>query len=129
MSDFFNINRNVLILRPKQAMIDWVNAIFPEDPIDYNPAEQHDTLDVFLISDFDSVEEALSWLKENCAEFLSYELETYCADDSNWPEDLNWALFERFFEYSIQLEVVDTVDEEEDEEFDDFEDFDDFDDE
>jgi hypothetical protein len=127
MPDFFSINRNALVLRPKQAMIDWINSVFPEDPIELNIEEQHDGLDIFLISDFDSVEEALLWLKENCDQFLANELETYCADSTRWPEDLSWELFEKFFDYSIQLEVIDTVDEEEDED-DDFGDFEDLDD-
>lgn len=118
MNDFYSINRFALIVRPKEALISWVNAVSPGDPINYADieTEQHDQIDVFLIPEFDDVEDALIWLKENCEDFLEQILESWCTNDDVWPEDLNWALFERFVDYSIQSMVTDTVDEEEDEE-------------
>ncbi len=113
-SEFFSINRSALILKPKQALIDWVNQIFPEEPLEYDFEEQHDSQDIFLIPEVDSVEEGLEWLKENFDYFMQYELDSYCADTSRWPDELDWTLFERFFDYSLQIEVIDTVEDEED---------------
>ncbi len=124
MNDFFTINRNALITRPKPALIDWVNAIFPDDPASYEELDKHDSQDVFLIPDFDSVEESLEWVRENCEEFLSYLLEDWCADESTWPQPLDWELFERFFEYSVLTAVVDTMEGEYDSDDEDFEDMD-----
>ena len=116
MHDFFSINRNALIMRPKPALIDWVNSIFPDAPVDYNDLGKHDSLDIFLIPDFDSVDESLEWVKENCEDFLSYALEDWCTDEKVWPQPLEWELLESLFDYSIQTVVVDTMDEGYDEE-------------
>jgi hypothetical protein len=119
MHDFFSINRNALVMRAKPELIDWVNSIFPEDPVKYEDLGNHDSLDIFLIPDFDSVDESLEWVKENCEEFLSYALEDWCTDAEAWPQPLEWELMERFFDYSIQTVVVDTMNEDyDDEEFD-----------
>ena len=117
MTDFFSINRYALITRPSPALIDWVNTVFPDDPVDYAEIdkEQHDQKDVILIPEFDDVDEALNWVKENCETFLEQILDSWCTDEETWPEDLDWPLFERFIDYSIQSVVTDTVDEEEDE--------------
>lgn len=121
MTDFFSINRYALITSPSRALIDWVNSIFPDDPVDYADIEKekHDQMDVFLIPEFDSTEDALDWLKDNCEEFLEQILDSWCTDEEAWPEKLDWALFERFLNYSVQSMVTDTVDEEEDEDWED----------
>lgn len=116
MPDLFSINRNALVIRPTREMINWVNTIMPDDPIEYEEAILHDGLDIFLIPDFDSTEEALAWIEENFEDFLAYALEDWCEDETLWPAPLDWALFEKFLDYSIQSVVVDTVDEEEDDE-------------
>ncbi|MCB0556853.1 MAG: hypothetical protein KDD02_25125 [Phaeodactylibacter sp.] len=124
MHDFFTINRNALITRPTPALIDWVNSVFPEDPVRFEDLGQHDSQDVFLIPDFDSVEESLEWIRENCEEFLSYSLEDWCTDQSAWPQPLDWPLFEKFFEFSILTAVVDTMEGDYDSDDEDFEDVD-----
>ena len=121
MKDFFTINRYALILRPARPMVDWLNAKFPEDPVDYDSGEEHDKFDVFLIPEFRSTNDALGWLQENFRSFLEYVLEEWCGNDVEWPEQVDWALFEKFIEYSFQTVVVDTLDEDYDEEFEDWE--------
>ncbi|MCB0578562.1 MAG: hypothetical protein KDD10_04550 [Phaeodactylibacter sp.] len=124
MHDFYSINRNALIIRPTRAMIDWANTVFPEDPIDYDEMDQHDEQDVFLLPDFETPEETLEWLRENCEDLIAYVLDDWCMDKSAWPAPLDWALFERFFHYSVETSVVDTMDEDYDDAEEDFEDMD-----
>ena len=116
--DFYSINRYALITRLTRDMVDWINSVNPEDPIDFDSIDGHDDLDVFLIPEFDSIEEAYEWLQENCEPYLRFTLASWCTDEKAWPQPLNWALFERFLEYSLQSVVVDSVDEEYDDEFD-----------
>jgi hypothetical protein len=122
MSEFFSINRYALIIRPSKAMVEWINATFPDDPpLDYEEMGGDDQLDVFLIPEFTSPEDAREWLQENCRQFLEFELEEWCTDPGRWPKNLDWPLFESFLEYTLQSVVLDTQDEEYDEEFEDWE--------
>lgn len=127
VSDFYSINRSILLLHPTQALIDWVNQTFSSEGSPYELNEKHDNYDVFLLPELDTIEEALEWLQLNYLDFLEYELDTFCTDSSLWPQPLDWELFEKFFDYSIQLEAIDTVEDEEGDEEEDFVDFDDFD--
>lgn len=118
MLEFFSINRYALIVRPSEAMIDWVNTVFPGDPIDFDKMKGHDHTDIFLIPQFDSVKNAEEWLEENYRFFLRHSLEEWSTDESTWPKPLSWEQFERLHNYTIESVVIDTVDEEYDEEFD-----------
>lgn len=116
MSDFYAINRYVLLVRPSKAMVEWINQIYPDDPVAYEASMKEDNTDVYLIPDMDDMEEALEWLKENFELFLENTLDEWCADESLWPKTLDWAAFERLCDYTLQSNVLDVVSEEEDEE-------------
>jgi len=122
MSEYFSINRYALIIRPSKAMIEWINATYPEDPpMDYEDLGGDDQLDIFLIPEFNSIGEAREWLEENYRQFLEFQLEEWCTDPKYWPPNLDWPLFERFLEYTLQSVVMDTQSEAYDEEFEDWE--------
>ncbi len=128
MLPFYTINRYALLLKPSQELVKWVNTIFPDDPIVYEPKMLHDNTDIYLIPEMDSVEDAQIWLKEHFLEFFENVLEDWCEDTNEWPEKLDWNAFENLIEYTFQTNIIDVVTEEEDEEERDEEDFDDFDD-
>ncbi len=116
MPDFYTINRCILLVRPSQNMIDWINSLSTEAPVSYEATMIDDNTDVYLLPEFDEPEEARNWLKENYLDFLESSLEEWCPDADRWPDDMSWAGFEVLLDYTIQTNVVDTVPEEEDEE-------------
>ncbi|PSR13178.1 MAG: hypothetical protein DA408_08245 [Bacteroidetes bacterium] len=128
MSEFYAINRYVLLIRPSQSMINWINKIYPADPIAYEAGMLDDNTDVYLIPEMDDLEEARQWLENNFLVFFENSLEEWCENMDEWPEKLDWEAFEQFFDYSLQSNVLDIVSEEEDEEYADFDDDDDADD-
>ncbi len=104
---FETVNRNALIVQPKQALWDWVNDIFPEDPISSEIIGKHDEANVYLIPEMDSIEESLQYLKNNYEPILEENLFGWCEDDELWPKNRNWKLFEEYLDYSIQSVVMD----------------------
>lgn len=128
MAEFFTINRYALTLRPSAAMTEWLNGLYPDDQTPYQPKPNHEDTDIYLLPEFEDIEEALEWLEENYLDFFEAALENWCADESEWPEQMDWELFQEFFDFSLQSEVVDTVSRLQDEAFaEDFEDDEDFD--
>lgn len=115
MLPLYSINRYVILIRPSAALVDWINGIFPNDPELYEDKMQDDNTDVYLIPSMDSIEDAQEWLKENYLEILENILESWSEDTDDWPEVLDWDAFEKYIDYSIQSNVIDTVSEEEDE--------------
>lgn len=119
MPDLFSINRNALVIRPKASLIEWVNSVYPEDQIELEAEISNDSLEIFLIPDFESTQEAQAWLEENYHDIFVYVIENWCEDESLWPNPLSWSLFEDMLEYTFHKEVVDSVAEEEEEDDDD----------
>jgi hypothetical protein len=117
MAEFFTINRYVLLIRPSQHMVAWINAIYPEDAISHEDTMKDDNTDVYLIPESADIEDARIWLEANYLPFFEALLENWCDNVDEWPEDLSWAAFQQFAEYTLQSNVIDTVSEEEDEEY------------
>ena len=103
------INRDVLILFPKQPLFDWVNKIFPDDKLDCPELMAHDEANVYLIPETDYPEAGLVYLKKNFKTFFELELEEWSLDENTWPQKLTWKLFQGWFHFSIQSMVTDMV--------------------
>ncbi len=80
-----SVNRTALIITPKQALFDWVNSIFPEDPIHKDASNKHDESTVYLIPEYDCTEESILFLKANFEYLLEEILFGWCTDESKWP--------------------------------------------
>ena len=123
MSEFYTINRYVLLIRPGAAMIDWINSVYPEAKLAYEDCMKDDNTTVYLIPEMNDLEDAFDWLQDNYLAFFENTLEELYDNPDEWPEVMDWDAFERMVDFTIQTEVLDIVSEEEDEE--DREDFDD----
>ena len=103
------INRNLLYITPKQALIDWYLQSFPNDPVINDEAHFHDKGNVYLIPEFDDRTKAFEWLKKNCDVWFDMLLAKWCADESLLPAKRNWRMMNDFFEISYQSLVIDTL--------------------
>lgn len=118
MTEFYTINRFVLLIRPSEQMVAWINAIYPEDAVAYTDTMKDDNTDVYLIPEMADIEDARIWLEANYLPFFESLLENWCEDVDEWPEDLSWENFLLFADYTFQSNVIDTVPEEEDDDVD-----------
>lgn len=106
---FESVNRDVLLVYPKKPLIDWVNYIFPDNPVTFSEEMGHDDGTIFLLPEKGSVLDTIDYLKRNYKPIFEHELFDWCEDKSLWPQKLTWQLFEEWFYYSIQTMVMDTV--------------------
>lgn len=105
------INRDAVIIFPKQPLMDWVNTIFTDDKIECPKLMAHDEANVYLIPETDCPEDALKEVKANFELFFTEELNHWCVDDSLWPKKLTWKMFNDWFHYSVQSMVFDVLEE------------------
>jgi hypothetical protein len=104
MKEPITINRNAVLIIPKQGYYDWANAVFPEDPIDEEDFTEFNT---YLISENSSLEDSKEAL-DNFWEFIfENELFEISTEDEDWPEELTWELFTQFFKFHFSSIVVD----------------------
>lgn len=106
-SEFDSVNRDALIMFPKQALYDWINSVFPEEPVECPRVLEHDSGNVYLLDERDHHSEALSYLEQNFATYFEYELLDWCMDEKLWPKNRTWELFNTWFHISIQTIVLD----------------------
>lgn len=105
---FESINRDVLIVHPKKPFIDWVNEVFPDDPVPYTEEPDHDEATVYLLHEKANPDEALAYLKRNFKPIFENELFDWCTDKDAWPKNLTWEKFEKWFHFRIHSMVMDT---------------------
>ena len=108
---FKTINRDVLILKPKQAFFNWVQKVFEDELMKEGHPFAHDESNIYLIPEFNNHEEGLEYLKKNYKPYMAEELEGWVLDDNEWPKDFSWKRFQEFFHISIQSVVYDTLEE------------------
>ena len=104
------INRHVLLLCPRQPMIDWVNKLAPDtEPLKVPTPFDHDQASVYLVPEFEDVEDFLDWFKEGYAEFFEDELYEWSEDESLFPKDMSFEAFQAWFMFSYQGLVLDAA--------------------
>lgn len=101
-------NRYALLVTPRQELLEWVNAVFPEDPpLDLSILGQHDNTNIYLFPQVDDLSFAEVYVKTHLDIIFERELFEWCEDEAYWPKDRNWALFCEWFDYSIESLVFD----------------------
>lgn len=107
MNEPITINRNAVLIIPKQAFFDWANSVFPEDPTNADDYSEYNTYLIAEESFQGDAEEAL----ENYWEFIfENELFDISTDDGDWPEELTWQLFQKYFKFHFSSVVTDLED-------------------
>jgi hypothetical protein len=114
--ELYEINRFSLILTPSEALLRWAIREDPslESEIDFD--DTSDLTTVYLLPDFDDIDEAEDWLEKNFLPILENLLEEWMGDDRNWPDNLAFNHFEKYSDYTITNMVIDTQDASYDEE-------------
>ncbi|GEN25679.1 hypothetical protein [Halomonas cupida] len=102
------LNRSALSVRPTQHFVDWINALEPtvgDDDLTLADVEREST--VYLIPEMDTREALDAFVRERYLDVLESELRAWEEDERQWPETLDWALFERFLQVEHSYLAVD----------------------
>jgi len=94
------INRNALIIKPLQPFLDWLNAIYPEDPVN-----EVNEPSIYLIDD--SIDDVEKWLKKNYDTFFTMELNDWHTNKKEWPQRRSYKMFRQWFNVDISTMLYD----------------------
>jgi hypothetical protein len=97
-----SINRNAIVIKPKQALFDWVNSIYPEDPVEFISEGT-----VYLIKEKDSNIAIENWLKRNFDQIFANELNNWHTDENDWPQKRTYSQFKAWFDVEIHSMILD----------------------
>jgi len=108
----FTINRHVVILMPKQPMLDWIKRVDPDLP---NMTLEELRLDqnAFMVPDtLDGQEDAEKWVERRWQMFFEVYLNEWYTEDKWWPQKRTRKMFKEWFEVQYHSMVWDLVPEE-----------------
>ena len=108
--DLYDINRFALIVTPSEALLKWAISEQPSLSEEVDPEDTTDLATVYLLPDFDDIEEADDWVEQNFLDLLENLLEEWIADENLWPPRLEYSHFEKYADYTLSNMVIDTVD-------------------
>ncbi|WP_017431147.1 hypothetical protein [Vreelandella jeotgali] len=106
------LNRSALSVRPTQEFVDWINALEPamgDEDLTLDDVEREST--VYLIPEMDTPEALEAYVRERYLEIFETELRAWEEDERQWPDNLDWALFEDFLRIEHSFLAVDLDDE------------------
>ena len=97
-----SINRNAIVVKPKQPLFDWINSIDPATPIYMVPEGT-----VYLLKEKDSNEQIEKWLQRNFDNIFQNELNNWYIDEKVWPQKRTYQLFKEWFTIEIHSMILD----------------------
>lgn len=106
------LNRSALSVKPTQTFVDWINSLEPtvgDDDLTLDDVDRENT--VYLIPEMDTPEALEAFVRERYMEILETELRAWEEDERQWPERLDWALFQRFVHVERSYLAIDLDDE------------------
>lgn len=96
------INRSVLVLVAKQPYYDWGNSLDDSSDID-----KFDECSSHLLDEGWSSTEAEEFLKLNFDELFQEQLHGMWTDESAWPQNRTWEMFNEWFDWHFSSMVWD----------------------
>jgi hypothetical protein len=99
---YSSIDRNAILVKPKQPFLDWIQKIYPKEP--QPELEEHN---IYLIREMDSIEATQKWLARHFDEIFVNELNDWHTDEKAWPDKRSFRVFGEWFEIEIHSMVLD----------------------
>ncbi len=97
------LNRAALIVRPAEPYLAWARSL-DDSGVTPDPATEQT---VYLIPEFDSLEEAGSLLPAIFVEVFERELFGWHTDEHQWPKDRSFGTFKKWFSIDMHTVVED----------------------
>ena len=99
---FDSINRDAIVVKPKQPLFDWINSIYPDSPV-----KAADEGTVYLVKEKDSNEAIEKWLKKNFDNIFQNELNNWHTDEKDKKKKRTYKLFTDWFDIEIHSMILD----------------------
>lgn len=102
------INRSVVVVKPKQPYLDWVQSL-DDEGTNVTLADLQQDCTAFLVPELLDEEHQEEILAQYHDVLFEYELASWIEDDALWPPKRNLTMFKEWFETEFSSLVVDVV--------------------
>jgi hypothetical protein len=101
-----SINRGLVVVKPKQPLLEWLRKINAADKNDDLAELQFDSTG-YLVPEYEDDNEQREILKEFHASIFELELESWTPEESTWPKQRDLKMFLEWFEVEFHSVVHD----------------------
>lgn len=91
------INRSLMLVRCKQAFVDWLRQTEPDAMTDVTAELINADGDVFLIPEKMDAHDAKHWFENRWPMLFDHMLGAWIVDESKWPAERSVGLFHEWF--------------------------------
>lgn len=102
------VNRGVIVLRPKKPFLDWVNFI-DADGVVLTLDEVSEDCTAYLTPEIEDDDELKKFLGENYNLLFEQELAEWIWDEAQWPASRGLSTFLEWFSVEFHSVVLDVV--------------------
>ena len=106
------INRSIIIIKPKQPFVDWVNSTDPDAHFKVTLEMVRSDPTCILIPEFVGTEAGQKYIKKIYNEIWQLKLFGYWTDEKDYPKHRPFEKFKEWFDVEFCSEVLDFIDEE-----------------
>jgi hypothetical protein len=107
----YPINRNAVIIKPKQPFLLWAKSL-PGEVVSISLDDLRKDCIVILIPEVTNDEEATAFIEDMYKEIFEMELGSWYGDETMWPKNRSLEMFRDWFDIEIHSEIFDALDEE-----------------
>jgi len=104
----FEINRALIVVRPKQPFLDWVQAVDYDEGLTLERVRKDPS--AFLIPEFEFDDEQAAIIEWCYEDLFESQLESWYTDPAVWPQSRNLEMFLEWFDVEFQSLVFDLID-------------------
>ncbi len=105
----YEVNRSVVIVKPKQPFADWLATLDVEWPQDAPPSlmQLREDCNAFLIPPAEDVMDAKDYIRQHWQDIFEGELADWTEDESEWPAKRTPNIFQQWFEVELHSVLTD----------------------
>ena len=102
-------DRIVVIVRPRQPFIDWINTSSKSGTPPFTADELREDCTALLVPEFEDETEIDEYLESIIERIFEFELENWHTDPALWPADRSAKTARDWLEFEMHSEVFDAV--------------------
>jgi len=100
------LNRSAITVKLTQDFVDWINGL-EDDSEQLTLQDVNEEATVYMIPEIEDEAQLNEMVQEHYLNILENELKSWEEDETQWPEKLSIALFERFLQIDPSVMVFD----------------------
>ncbi len=106
----YSVDRSVVIVKPKEPFLEWIRNL-PGSGIDITLEQLRADSTVYLIPDFDEIEDALEAIDHIYGKIFEAELAEWSEEEVTWPQERTLKHFWQWFDVTLHSLVIDAAEE------------------